>query len=116
VVRSGVALNQILRRRWTGGILLFGALALLALAETLFKSRISALSMLLIYLVCFLLAGSAMIIALADARAVAQRTLQEQRRLVDDTLEQIQVETELKRGGSKMPQGKPADGDRGGRR
>lgn len=79
-----------LRQRWIGGLALALAILLLIAAETVFKGWLSPVAVLAVYFLCTLLTILAVVIAVVDARAVARRTWAEQRRLLDDTLREIQ--------------------------
>ena|SRR2546426_9072478 len=93
------------RRRWTGSIALAGALAMLVVGQILLKRRLSDLAFLVYWMICFLLTGLAMAMALLDMRAVRNRTRQEQRRLLETTIEQIQADarTKQQRDGPENP-------------
>ena len=85
-----MAWKAIGRRRWVGGGALLLALAMLIAGETLLKDSLGAVAFLFYWMVCFLLTGLAIVIAFIDARAVAQRTREEQRQLMQSTLNQIE--------------------------
>lgn len=80
------------RRRWVGGVALSSAVALLVAGETLFKGSLSPAVWIAYYLVCFLLTGIAVLVALFDARAAARKCINEQRELFDATLKRIETD------------------------
>jgi cell division protein FtsL len=80
------------RRRWIGALGLASAILLLLAAETILKGWLSPVAVLAVYLFCTMLTALAVVIAVLDARAVAKRTWQEQRHLLDETLREIQRE------------------------
>jgi hypothetical protein len=65
---------------------------MLILGETLLKGSMSAPVSVFYYTLCMCLTAAAFVIALADARASARRTLQERRDLINSTLENLQRE------------------------
>ncbi len=85
------------RRRLLGAAALISALGLLVAGETVLKNRLGPLGFLMYWVVCLGLTGLAIAIALADARAVAQKTLDEQRDLFNSTLKEIEREARTKR-------------------
>ena len=85
------------RRRWFGGAALAAALGMLIAGETVLRGRLSAESFLLYWLVCFLLTGAAIFAAFLDVRALQREIRQEQRELLDVTLETIEKEARGKR-------------------
>ncbi len=72
--------------------MLGGAVLMLILGETLLKGRMSPPVSVFYYTLCMCLTAAAILIALADARASARRTLQERRDLINATLENLQRE------------------------
>ena len=85
-------MNPNLRRRLIGGFALGLAIAMLILGQTLLVGKLSPIAFIFYWLGCFLLTTVAVLVALADARATAARTLKEQRELLDSTLTKIQSE------------------------
>jgi len=92
-------LDATARRRWFGGIVLFAALAMLLVGETLLKGRLAGFSFLIYWLVCFALTTLAIIIAFLDVRALQRRIHQEQRELLETTLKKIEREAKNKPSG-----------------
>jgi len=78
------------RRRVFGCVILTVAVLLLALGETVLKGRLSGVSFILYWMACFVCTGVAMVVAIADLRALRERTREEQRHLVHDTLKEIE--------------------------
>jgi hypothetical protein len=97
---SLMALDATTRRRWFGAGVLLTALAMLLCGETLLKGRLGGLVFVLYWLICFALAGLAILIAVSDVRALQRRTVQEQRDLFEATLKQIETEAKTKPGRS----------------
>jgi hypothetical protein len=91
-----MGLDATARRRWFGGLVLFGAVGMLICGETLLKDRLNRLSLVAYWLTCFVLTGLAMIAAFRDLRALQQRTRQQQRELLETTLKQIETEARSK--------------------
>jgi hypothetical protein len=71
---------------------LLAALAMLIIGETVLEGKLGIMAFLAYWLVCSLLTGAAILIAFADARAVAQRTQREHRELIESTLKDIETE------------------------
>ena len=94
-------LDATARRRWFGGIVLFAALAMLLVGETLLKGRLAGSSFLIYWLVCFALTTLAIIIAFLDVRALQRRIHQEQRELLETTLKKIEREAKNKPSGKR---------------
>ncbi len=78
------------RRRWIGVVVLAAALLMLVAGETIFKGRLGTIGMLVYWLGCFALTAIAMILAIADASAVARRNMQARRDLVSQTIKEIE--------------------------
>lgn len=97
------------RKRWGGGCALVAALMMLFCGETLLKGRLGDLAFVIYWMGCWALTSVAILLALLDARAVRQRTRQEQRELFETTLQQIQTEAKKRshqrdrRKGGKQP-------------
>jgi len=93
------------RRRWFGASVLLAAVVMLLAGETVLQGRLSPLAFACYWIVCFLLTGLAMIIAVMDARSLAQRTVEEHRDLLRKTLDTIEAEVQHRAHGA-------SDGDR----
>jgi hypothetical protein len=98
------------RRRWIGALALLGALAMLVAGETFLQGRLGAFGFLIFWLLCLGLTSVAIFAALLDFRAVQFRSREEQRRLVETTLEKIQFDAKLGRPGN-LENLKPTDKD-----
>lgn len=68
------------------------AVLMLIVGETVLRGSLPAAGFLIYYIICLLLTAAAIMIALADARASAQRTVQEQRDLLNSTIQNLQRE------------------------
>jgi hypothetical protein len=89
-----MALDATARRRWLGGGALAGALAMLICGETVLQGRLRPFDFVIYWLFCFVLTGVAMIVAFRDLRALQQRTRQQQRDLLQNTLKEIESEAQ----------------------
>ena len=94
-----MGLDATARRRWFGGIVLASAVAMLVCGETILRDRLKGNSLLAYWMVCFVLVMLAIIAAFQDLAALKNRSRQEHRALLDDTLKQI--ETEARNKGTK---------------
>jgi hypothetical protein len=91
-----MALDATARRRWIGACVLLGALGMLVCGETILKGALRDLTFILYWLVCLVLTGLAILIALLDARALGNRARQEQRELFEATLKKLEAEAKTK--------------------
>src|SRR3974390_3450609 len=89
-------LDATARRRWFGGICLGVALAMLLCGQTFLEGRLTKTTYVVYWLICFVLTGLAMIVALRDLRSVSQRTRQEQRQLLEEALKKVESEAKKK--------------------
>lgn len=89
-------LSATARRRWVGALALLAALVMLIAGETVLKGRLGAMAFLVYWMACFAFTGLALLMALIDMRAVQNRTRQEQRKLVESTLKEIQDQARSK--------------------
>ena len=87
-----MAFDATTRRRWVGGMALVAALGMLVGGQTVLTGRLDGLAFLLYWLLCFGLTFVAIVVALWDARALRQRSRQEQRELLHNTLGEIITE------------------------
>jgi hypothetical protein len=85
------------RRRWCGGLALFGALAMLILGESVLKGRLKDLGFVSYWLLCFGFVGTAIVMAALDLQAIRKRTRDEQKMLMETTLSKIDREARKKR-------------------
>ncbi len=99
------------KRRWFGGVALGAALLLLILGQTVLQKSLNGLAFLLYWLLCLVLTGIAVLVALVDARAVRLELKREKRELLEQTVKEIQDEaTARHRRGRKARPGKSAPG------
>jgi hypothetical protein len=89
------------RRRWFGVLVLVVALALLVAGDTVLKGRLGPVAFLAYWLVCLALTGIAVFVAMLDFRALRFRMREENRRLFENTLKQIESDAEAKQRGGK---------------
>jgi hypothetical protein len=85
----GMAQSADNRRRWLGGGFLGGALAMLLAGETVLKDRLSPAAFVFFWLGCMVLTGLAMLVAILDFGAQQRRAREEQRKLFENTLDDI---------------------------
>ena len=85
-----------IKRRWFGGIVLGTAALMLVAGETVLKGRMSSLAFIIYWLVCFILTGTAIFVALIDARVLQYRTRREHRELVQDTMDAIESDAKTR--------------------
>ncbi len=97
-----MAFDATTRRRWFGALVLLAALGMLAGGETVLKGKLGNLAFIFYWLVCFILTGLAILVAILDARALQRRVRQEQHDLFDTTLKQIETEAKTR---SRQPTG-----------
>lgn len=81
---------QTRRRRWLGVACLSLAVGMVVLDEFALKGCLGPGAALLFWLVCFLSTALAAFCALADLRAVRQRSREAQRDLMEETLHKIE--------------------------
>jgi hypothetical protein len=91
-------LSATARRRWLGILVLVAALGMLVAGETVLQGRLGDVAFLGYWLVCLVLTGCAILIALADARALRQQTRNEARDLLQNALKDIESEARNRRG------------------
>ena len=87
-------------RRWLGVFCLAVAAGMLIWGQTVLENHLRGLMFLIYWLVCFGFTIGAIVIALLDIRVLRRRTRDEQRKLVETTLEQ--VDRERKNGSQKI--------------
>jgi uncharacterized RDD family membrane protein YckC len=100
------------RRRWFGAAALLAALGMLICGETVLKEKLGDLTFIAYWLVCFALAGLAIVVAFLDARALQRRTRREQHDLFETTLKEIQSEAGTRRGRPNRSRPEHSRGDR----
>ena len=80
--------TQTRRRRW--GVAFLGlAVVMLIAGETVLRNSLKGLSSVIFWLLCFFFTILAILAALRDLASVRQRTREEQRALIQDTLTEI---------------------------
>lgn len=104
-----MGLDATIRRRILGGAILAAALIMLVIGLTVLWGRLSNFAFLMYWLVCMVLTGLAMVVAILDARALRERTRREERALLETTLKDIVDDAR------KRPQ-RPTPGKRPGQR
>jgi hypothetical protein len=92
-----MGLDSTVKRRWFGGIALFGAIAMLICGETVLKTTLGGGAYLVYWLICFIMTGLAIVIAFMDVRALQHRIRAEHRDLIEGTIERIQSDAKEKR-------------------
>jgi hypothetical protein len=92
-----MGMDETVRRRWFGALVLAGAIGMLVAGETVLKGILLGKAFWVYWLVCFFLTGLAMLVAFRDARAMLQRTGREQRNLLENTLDQIKSDAQRRR-------------------
>jgi biotin transporter BioY len=98
-----MALSRKMRWRWYGGICLGISAAMLVLGMTVLKNRLRPQAFLYYWLVCMLVTGLALIIALLDLRSVRLRLRREQMDLMQRTLLEIEREKREKAAKTESP-------------
>ena len=79
-------------RRWLGAFCLAVAAGMLIWGQTILKPQLDGLIFLFYWFACFTFTMAAIVIALLDVRALRRRTRDEQRKLMERTLEQVDRE------------------------
>lgn len=83
------------RRRWFGIFFLILASGMLIWGQTLLKPYLKDVNFLFYWLFCFLFTGLAILTALLDVRALRRKTLEDQRKLIHRTMEEVAGENDL---------------------
>ena len=89
---SAMGLDATARRRWFGAGSLSAAVVMLIVGETVLKGHLVDLGFIVYWLICFGFTGLAILSAFLDARAARRRIRDEHRKLLETTLEKIEVE------------------------
>lgn len=89
---ADVTANAKTRRRWFGAFCLFAAMVMLVLGLTVVEKRVSGVMLICYWLVCFVLTALAAGTALFDASRVRAEQREEQRALIESTLQAIERE------------------------
>jgi hypothetical protein len=85
-----------MRRRWAGAFCLLAALAMLIAGQTVLRERLQELAFILFWAVCFAFTCLAILIAFWDVAVTRRQVREEQRALLEDTLEEIARRKRLK--------------------
>jgi membrane protein implicated in regulation of membrane protease activity len=101
-----MGLDTTIRRRILGGVVLMAALIMLAVGLTVLWGRLPNFAFLAYWLVCIVLTGLAMVVAILDTRALRERTRREERALLENTLKDI-VDDARKRPQTRRPDKRP---------
>jgi len=111
------------RRRWLGTTVLVAALVMLVAGETTLKSRLGPVAQLLYWLGCLALTVTAIVVALADARAARREIHREEQDLLQATLNEIGTKAKARGQGERSsgpstsaPPRNSSPGDRAPRR
>ncbi len=96
-----MALSSDARRRWFGVVCLAIAAAMLVLGQTVFKARLRQHAFVYYWLICTMMTGLTLLIALLDMRAVRRRSRREQNELVRNIFSDITKENDKKDGSSR---------------
>ena len=96
-----MSLNATARRRWFGAFVLFAAVAMLVAGQSFLKERLHGYPFICYWLVCFSLTFLAIVVALADARALQRRIFDENRELFKSTLKDIDTNAKNQRGSQR---------------
>lgn len=88
-----MARKQDIRRRIIGGFFLLSAIVMVIVGETFLRQRLRShpAAFLVFWMICFLLLGFAVLVAILDLAVVRRRLQQEQRDLLENTLREIEV-------------------------
>jgi 4-hydroxybenzoate polyprenyltransferase len=78
------------QRRWFCLIFLGAAFLMVVLGSTVLSSRLSGMTFLLYWFVCLFLTIFAMIAALIDVMAIRRSAMEEQKRLIEETIRRAQ--------------------------
>lgn len=96
-----MALSRGRLRRWLGGVCVAISASMLVLGMTVLKDRLRLQTFLYYWLICMIVTGLALIIALLDLRAVRLRSKVEQAELLNQTLREIEREKKRRAGDEK---------------
>jgi len=80
------------RRRWFGGICLLVAITMLVIGQTILGNRLQPLALFAYWSICFILTGIAACVALIDASRVRAEQRDDQRALIESTIQEIERE------------------------
>ncbi len=101
LIFTQMAVGRVLRRRIFGAAVLGAAVLLLVLGQTILQPHLNGLGFLIYWLLCLVLTGVAVGVALRDARETRIQVKQERRELLEQTIKDIQEEAARKQRGKK---------------
>lgn len=84
------------RRRWLGTIALVAAITMLVVGETSLKSRLGPVQQLGYWVLCLGLTVTAIVVAMADARAARREIRREEQDLLQATLKEIETKAKAR--------------------
>jgi hypothetical protein len=90
--------NSFLPHRKRGMIFLIVSLVMLILGETVLRTSLSKVPFVLYWMGCFLCTGLAIIFAFLDVFGVQRQAREQQRELLEKTIQEIARQKELKSG------------------
>jgi hypothetical protein len=96
-----MGLGPTARRRWFGAIVLAVALLMLILGQTILDGKISGISFLAYWAICFVFLFLAVVVAIRDVKAIQNEVRSEQRTLLESTLQDIEREARNRQQQSK---------------
>jgi uncharacterized membrane protein len=79
-------------RRWLGIICLVTAIVMLIAGETILREQLTGVGMLVYWLTCFAITGLAALLAIRDVVQVRRENRAEQRKLLEQTLQEVERE------------------------
>jgi uncharacterized membrane protein HdeD (DUF308 family) len=85
------------RRRWIGVLAISLALLMLVAGLSVLKPLLQGFALVWYWVLCLVITGLALILALLEMRDLQQRTRQEHRDLLEDTLKEIQDDAKNRR-------------------
>jgi hypothetical protein len=90
--------NSFLPHRKRGMICLIISVVMLIVGETVLRTSLGKVPFVLYWMVCFLFTGLAMIFAFLDVFGVQRQAREQQRELLEKTIQEIARQKELKTG------------------
>ena len=96
--------NSFLPHRKRGMVFLIISLVMLVLGETVLRNSLSKVPFIVYWMVCFVFTGLAIIFAFLDVAGVQRQAREQQRELLEKTINEIARQKELKSGRSTSGQ------------
>jgi hypothetical protein len=90
--------NSDIPHRKRGMTFLIISVVMLILGETVFHSSLSKISFIIYWMVCFVVTGMAVLFAFLDVAGVQRQAREQQRELLEKTIEEIARQKEAKAG------------------